>query len=195
MILGITGGMGCGKSAVAGEIAAQGFQALDSDALIRERVLVEPGVVAAIRARCGDGVLTPEQGIDRRVLAGRVFQDPELRRWLEELTHPRLFDLWRERMRAEPAASWVVEAPLLFEARLEIWFDFTVCVACSPEQQLVRLEQRGLPRALAELRISQQLPLTQKLELADLVLWNDGSRDFLHSQVRALILALPAASP
>ena len=81
----------------------------------------------------------------------------------------------------------------LFEKRLENWFDFTVCVACAPEQQLARLEQRGLPRVLAGQRISKQLPLARKIELSDFVLWNEGSPAFLKAQVDRLADALVAA--
>jgi dephospho-CoA kinase len=76
---------------------------------------------------------------------------------------------------------------------LENWFDFTVCVACAPQQQLARLEQRGLPRALAGQRISKQLPLARKIELSDFVLWNEGSPTFLEAQVDRLADALVAA--
>ena len=187
MILGITGGMGCGKSAAASEFERQGFRRLDSDALMRERVLTSPVVGAQLRARFGDGVMASDGGVERGELARRVFADDEARRWLEELTHPILFGLWREALASAPAADWAVEVPLLFEKNLENWFDFTLCVACAPAQQLARLEQRGLPHALAEQRISKQLPLARKIELADFVLWNDGNVQFLQDQVTALI--------
>jgi dephospho-CoA kinase len=76
---------------------------------------------------------------------------------------------------------------------LEKGFDFTACVACSPEQQFVRLEQRGLPRVLAGQRIAKQMPLPRKIELSDFVLWNDGSAEFLENQVDRLVRALPVA--
>ena len=77
----------------------------------------------------------------------------------------------------------MIEVPLLFEKHLENWFDFTICVASSPALQLARLEQRGIPRPLAEQRISKQLPLATKIELSDIVLWNDGSISFLQKEV------------
>ena len=81
---------------------------------------------------------------------------------------------------------WVIEVPLLFEKQLENWFDFIVCVASSPDQQLARLEQRGIPRPLAEQRISKQLLLAKKIELSDFVLWNDGPISFLKDQFKIL---------
>jgi len=193
MIIGITGGMGCGKSAVAALFEREGFRRLDSDALVRERVLTSPDVVARIEEKFGLDVLTPEGAVNRARLAERIFGDEADRQWLEELTHPRLYELWREALAAAPGVNWAVEVPLLFEKCLENWFDFTVCVACAPAQQLARLEQRGLPHALAEQRISKQLPLARKIELADFVLWNDGSVSFLQDQVTELIRSLQVA--
>lgn len=209
MIAGITGGLGCGKSTVARALERRGFRRLDSDQIVRDEVLVAPEVVAAIRARYGDGVLEVGTGpavmgnggrakndgprISRPALASRVFADDAERLWLEDLTHPGVFAAWRAAFAAEPNARWAVEVPLLFEKALENWFDFTVCVACAPAQQLARLEQRGLPRVLAGQRISKQLPLARKIERSDFVLWNEGSPAFLEAQVDRLADALVAA--
>ena len=197
MIAGITGGLGCGKSTVARALEARGFRRLDSDAIVRDRVLTDPAVVDAIRSRYGDAVVVygPDGriAIDRAALAAKVFPQDEERLWLEELAHPRVFAVWRQAFAAEPTARWAVEVPLLFEKGLENWFDFTVCVACAPAQQLARLEQRGLPRALAGQRISKQLPLARKIELSDFVLWNEGTPAFLEAQVDRLADALVAA--
>ena len=190
MIAGITGGMGCGKSTAASRFERHGFRRLDSDALVRERVLTSPDVITELRARHGAPVIGPDGAVHRGALAERVFADDAERRWLEELTHPVVFALWRQAFAAAPAAHWVVEVPLLFEQALENWFDFTVCVACAPDQQLARLEQRGLPRALAGQRISKQLPLARKIERSDFVLWNEGSLAFLHTEVDRLVAAL-----
>ncbi len=186
MILGLTGGIGCGKSTAARAFAARGFHLIDSDALIRERVLTSPGIIEAILARYGRDVLDPTGAVDRAKLAKRVFADDSERAWLESQAHPALFAIWRSTLATAPNALWIFEVPLLFEQALENWFDFTVCVACSSEQQLVRLEQRGLSRELAGQRISKQLPLARKIELADMVLWNDGSAAFLQAQVDTL---------
>ena len=190
MIAGITGGVGCGKSTVARLLEQHGFRRIDSDAVMRERILVHPEVVAALRTKFGPEIFRADGTLDRAALAERVFSDESERRWLEELTHPRLFAIWRETFAADPEARWAVEVPLLFEKSLENWFDFTVCVACAPEQQLARLEQRGLPRGLAGRRISTQLPLARKIELSDFVLWNEGSPEFLAAEVVRLVAAL-----
>jgi dephospho-CoA kinase len=186
MILGITGGFGTGKSTVARLFERRGFRRLDSDQLIRERVLTAPPVVAALRARYGTAVMGPAGEIDRRNLAEKVFTNDAELVWLESLTHPVLFELWREALASDPQGRWVVEVPLLFEKSLEKWFDFIVGVACAPEQQLARLEQCGINRTFAGQRISKQLPLAKKIELSDFVLWNEGSPDFLQAQVDRL---------
>ena len=190
MILGITGGIGCGKSTAAIGLERHGFRRLDSDALVREQILTEPALRAALRGRFGPEVLTADGSVSRARLGAQVFAHPDDLRWLEALTHPRLFALWRAAFAAEPDAKWAVEVPLLFEKEVENWFDFTICVASAPEQQLARLEQRGLTRALAEQRISKQLPLAHKIELADFVLWNDGSVGFLQDQIDRLVESL-----
>jgi dephospho-CoA kinase len=198
MIAGITGGVGCGKSTVARALEARGFRRIDSDQIVRDQVLTNPDVLAALRGRYGESVVeansvTGGLAVNRTGLAERVFSDDAERIWLEELTHPKVFGVWRAAFAAEPGARWAVEVPLLFEKGLENWFDFTVCVACAPQQQLARLEQRGLPRALAGQRISKQLPLARKIELSDFVLWNEGSPAFLEAQVDRLADAFMAA--
>ncbi len=192
MSIGITGGMGCGKSTVAKLMEKKGFERIDSDAIVREKVLTLAAVRDQIRGHFGDAVMNADGTVDRAQLGARVFADDAELAWLEELTHPHVFACWREAF-AAAKRDVVVEVPLLFEKNLENWFDFTVCVACAPAQQLARLEQRGLPHALAEQRISKQLPLARKIELADFVLWNDGSAEFLENQVDHLVNALPVA--
>jgi len=187
MVLGITGGLGCGKSTAASFFAERGFRRLDSDAIVREQVLPSAKVREAVRTRFGEEALHPSGEINRAALGALVFADEAHRLWLEDLTHPGVFDVWRRTMGADPRASWVVEVPLLFEKSLENWFDFTLCVACDPSLQLVRLEQRGLNRALAGQRISTQLPLARKVELSDFVLWNEGSLPFLKSEVDRIV--------
>jgi len=186
MILGLTGGIGCGKTVVASMMTDHGFGSLDSDLIIRTSLLVDPEVIEAIRKRFGSEVLTDSGQVDRGKLARQVFVDDKALAWLEGLLHPRLFAYWRNVFAADRAKSWIVEVPLLFEKSLQNWFDLTICVASHPDVQLARLERRGLPPLLARQRISKQLPLAQKIELVDFVLLNDGSLDFLREQVSAL---------
>ena len=193
MILGLTGGLGCGKTTAARLFVERGFRHIDADAIVRDRVLTLDTVSAAIRARFGGKVFTSAGDVDRPELAKVVFESDAERQWLEDLTHPRFFELARATLRAGEGADFVVEVPLLFEKALENWFDFTVCVACDEGAQLARLEQRGMDRAHARQRISKQLSLARKIELSDFVLWNDGSAAFLKAQVDRIVDSLQRA--
>ncbi len=200
MVIGLTGGIGCGKSAAAADFAALGFDVQDTDRIVREEVLPSAEVLDAARARWGDAVRerSGEGGdgaryrLDRAKVAEIVFSDENERRWWEGVVHPRVGALWRARVAARPSADWVIEVPLLFEARLEKGFDFIVCVGANPAVQSARVVARGMTQAQAGQRIASQLPLATKLHSARVVLWNDGSREFLRAQVRAWAAVLRA---
>ncbi len=186
LIVGLTGGMGTGKSTAAALFAERGFRRLDADQVIRDELLLRPEVIAAVRARLGDGVIGPDGQVRRDRVAAVVFADAAALAWLEELLHPLLLARWREVFAAAQGTAFIVEVPLLFEKGLENWFDFIVCVTADSATQLRRLEQRGVPPELARQRLVKQLPLARKCELADHVLLNDGSPEFLREQVNAL---------
>jgi len=178
--------MGCGKSTAAAHFEAMGYRRIDSDALVRDEILRDSKVIAEVKGEWGNGVLDGDGQIDRRALAELVFPAEEARLRLEQIVHPRLFARWRDLLQDAKSEKWVFEVPLLFEKQLENWFDFIVCVASSAGVQMTRLSERGISHALAEQRISKQWPLARKQELADMVLWNDGSREFLCAQVELL---------
>ena len=186
LIVGLTGGMGCGKSTAAGMFADRGFRRLDADRMVREELLPDPAVAQAIGDRFGPTVLAADGSVRRGRVAEVVFNDPPSLAWLEELLHPRLLARWREIFGQARGTAFIVEVPLLFEKGLENWFDFTVCVTTDSASQLRRLESRGISPELAHQRLSKQLPLARKCELADHVLLNDGSTDFLREQVNVL---------
>jgi len=167
MTIGLTGGMGCGKSTAARIFEEFAFRRVDSDALVRDRVLTSPDIIAEARRRHGPQILTPAGQIDRAALARILFADEtKLHAW-EDLVLPRVLNLWRETFAAAPAARWIVEAPLLHEKSLEKWFDFIVCVASSTATQYARLAERGVTHTLAAQRISRQMPLSRKTDKAD----------------------------
>lgn len=196
--IGLTGGMGCGKSAAAGFFVELGFAVLESDKIVRELWESDAEMKKAAVARWGGGVLKKcrmqnaeckvheepngESGVDRRKIAEIVFADPVELRWLEELLHPRVEARWREALAAAPERDWVVEIPLLFEKSLASEFDFTLCVWASPPQQAVRLAPRGLSPAEITARQARQLPLLEKVARADWVVLNDGNLEFLRRQ-------------
>ncbi len=195
LLVGLTGGMGCGKSTAAALFAERGFRRLDADQVVRDELLPRPEVALAIRARLGPAMLTGSGEIRRDKIAEQVFADPGALAWLEELLHPLLLARWREIFAAASGVAFIVEVPLLFEKGLENWFDFTVCVTTDSATQLRRLELRGVPPEQARQRLVKQLPLARKCELADHVLLNDGSPEFLREQVNALADRLMQSHP
>ncbi len=186
LIIGLTGGMGCGKSTAAALLAEHGFIRLDADQVVREELLIDPEVVAELKVKLGTEVLAPEGKVDRTRLAQVVFTDEAQLRWLEALLHPRLNARWRALFAASHGQKYIVEVPLLFEQGMENWFDFTICITSECATQMRRLELRGIPPTLARQRLAQQLPLPRKCELADFVILNDGSLDFLREQINHL---------
>ena len=195
LIVGLTGGMGCGKSSAAALFAERGFRRLDADQVIREELLPRAEIAAAIRERLGPDTVTAEGRVLRDKVAAKVFADAEALAWLEGLLHPRLLEYWQGIFAAVEDVAFMVEVPLLFEKGLENWFDSTVCVTTDSATQLRRLEQRGVPPELARQRLVKQLPLARKCELADHVLLNDGSPEFLREQVNVLADRLLKSNP
>src|SRR6187551_714911 len=184
MIVGLTGGMGCGKSSAAALFAERGFRRLDADQVIRDELLPRPEIAGAIRERLGPDVVTPDGQVRRDKVAAKVFADPAALAWLEGLLHPLLFEHWQGIFAAAEGVDFIVEVPLLFEKGLENWFDSTICVTTDSATQLRRLEQRGVLPELA-----------RQCELADHVLLNDGSPEFLREQVNALADRLLKSKP
>lgn len=190
MVIGLTGGIGCGKSAVAACFAEFGFNVVDADRLARQ-VLESAGCIAQLRARWGDACLGPDGRPDRRWIAAKVFAEAGELAFLEGLTHPEVARL-RQAAVLDAKRHHVVEIPLLFEKNLTDGFASIVCVACSEEVRRGRLLEKGLSEEEITRRINSQLPLSEKVKRSDVVIWNDGDLDFLREQVAALVGRLPA---
>jgi len=176
-VLGLTGGIGSGKSTVARLVAELGVPVLDADQLARE--VVEPGRPALAEvAAAWPRAIGPDGRVDRKRLADIVFADAAERVRLEAITHPRIQALADERL-AELAAKGhalaIYEASLLVESGRYKDFDGLVVVTASPETQLERLLARGdLTEAAAQARIDAQLPLLAKVRVATHLVDNDG---------------------
>lgn len=195
MVIGLTGGLGCGKSTATAALAARGFLTAEADRIVREEVLPDPAVRDGAVERWGRAVLAADGALDRAAVAEIVFKSESERRWWEGEIHPRVRAIWRGRVESRPEADWVVEVPLLFEAGLEKGFDFIVCVGANVSVQLARVTARGMSQAQAGLRIASQYPLEKKLKLSHAVLWNDGSPAFLDAQIERLTGRLRAPIP
>lgn len=175
--LGLTGGIGMGKSTAAELLAKRGAKISDSDEIARE--LVEPGrpALQAIAEAFGNEVLRADGSLDRGRVAKLVFGDDEARRTLEDILHPRIRATWLgnlDRWAGEGAALGVAVIPLLYETGSEAAFDKIVCVACSPEAQRERLRQRDWSDEEIDRRIAAQMSAEEKMKRADHVVWTDG---------------------
>ena len=190
MVIGLTGGIGCGKTAAAACFAELGFNVVDADQLARQ-VLESADCVSQLRARWGDACLGSEGRPNRRWIATKVFNDPAELAFLEGLTHPEVARL-RQAAVVETKRHHVVEIPLLFEKNLTTGFEFIVCVACSEETRRSRLHEKGHTEEEILRRIASQMPLSEKVKRSDVVFWNDGEPEVLRAQVAALVGRLPA---
>jgi dephospho-CoA kinase len=190
VLLGLTGGIGAGKSTALAAFDRLGVPTLSSDAVVHGLYL-EPEVRAAVVERFGPDVLGPDGEIARPAVAARVFSDDIARRWLEQLLHPRVgaaFEHWRREQEAEhPGALLVHEVPLLYEAGLADRYDGVVLITAPDEVRRARTPERFDERA------AKQLPEAGKVAQADYVYVNDGAPADLEDWVAELVARLRAA--
>lgn len=201
LLVGLTGGIGSGKSTVAGMLSVRGAVVLDSDVLAREAV--EPGTSGfdAVVARFGDGVLGSDGTLDRHALASIVFADDAARADLEAIVHPAVRRAIAEAVAAHAHTDdvVVVDSPLLIETSAHEGFPLVVVVTASADARVARLVERGMDEADVGARMAAQMPLEEKVALADLVVDNDGTPaeleervDRLWSDLRRRALSSPA---
>lgn len=193
LVLGITGGVGTGKSTVLKMLGALGAETLSADEVAREVVVKGRPAHGEIVEKFGGGVVAPDGEIDRAALAAIVFEDEQARRDLEQITHPRILDAMRERIeqfrrsRIEQGAVMAVEIPLLYECGLEGMVDQVLLVAAEQGTQMNRLRSRsGMSDEQVIGRIRAQMPLEGKVSRADRVIWNDGDLETLEQSVLRL---------
>lgn len=198
LIVGLTGNIAAGKSAVAARLARLGAPIVDADVLAREAVGPGTAALAAIAARFGPQVLAPDGTLDRAALRQLVFRDDAARAALNAIVHPevaRLRDAALARLRAAGAAIVICDIPLLFETGLDAKMDRIVLVDAATDIRRERLiRDRGLSASDADAMIAAQMPVERKRPLAHYVIENDGTRAELDAQVDALWSALRAAA-
>ena len=173
--VGLTGGIACGKSTVAQMFVNLGGLLIDFDTLAHE--VQEPGKPAwqDVVNRFSEVVLQPDRKIDRNKLAMVVFNDTEKLQALNAIVHPRVYEEWHSRMEKikalNPHAIVFSDVPLLFEGRMQFLFDLTILVMIDPEEQIARLMARNkISHEDARLRLSSQMPIHDKVRLADIVI-------------------------
>jgi dephospho-CoA kinase len=182
--IGLTGGIGSGKSTVSALLAARGAVVVDADRIARQ--VVEPGTpgLAAVVAAFGEQVLGPDGGLDRPALAAVVFADPEARARLDAVVHPLVRARAAELAAAAPPDAVVVhDVPLLVETGKWEAYDLVLVVEADLETRVARLVQRGLSEGDARARIAVQATDEQRRAVADVVLDNSGTQQELAAQV------------
>ena len=191
--MGLTGGIGAGKSTVARMLATRGAVVVDSDALARE--VVAPGTpgLAEIVETFGPGVLQADGSLDRPGLGRIVFNDPDALRRLEQITHPRIqAESARLIADAEAGGAPVVihDIPLMVESGAQATFESVIVVEAPDALRLDRLEQRGLPREQALERMKAQATNEQRRAAATYLIINDGTEAELSARVDEVWRAL-----
>lgn len=193
LLLGLTGGVGMGKSTCADLLKQRTVPVIDTDELARE--LVQPGqpLLAEIQRAFGPEIVDPAGGLRRDLLARKVFADPAARQRLESILHPPIRQRWlaqAQSWRAQNLRLGVVVIPLLFETRAEAELDRVVCVACSSSTQRSRLRARGWSDEQAQQRIRAQWPVEKKIAAANHVIWSEGSIEIHAAQLNRILSGL-----
>ena len=191
--VGLTGGIGAGKSTVAGLMADRGAVVIDADALAREAVApLTPGLTAVL-AEFGSALQAPDGSLDRAALAAVVFADPDALARLNAIVHPLVAARSAELLAAAPSDAVVVyDVPLLVENQLQGGFDVVVVVDADDDVRLQRLVDRGLPSADAVARMAAQANRAERLAVADYVITNNSDLAGLAAQVADVWQALVA---
>jgi dephospho-CoA kinase len=196
VVVGLTGGIGTGKTTVAGLLGARGAEVVDCDGL--GRLVVEPGgrAHAAVVDRFGPAVVRPDGTLDRPALARIVFNDPAALAELNGLTHPAIDAEIAERIAGASSPVVVLDMAVLVETTLGAGqYDVVLVVEAPLALRLARLAERGVERADAEARIASQASDEQRRAVADHVLCNDGDLAHLERQVDALWPRLRTPDP
>jgi dephospho-CoA kinase len=195
--VGLTGGIASGKTTVGRMFGELGCRVIDSDLITRK--LFEPGdpVNHAVAAAFGPSVVASNGSIDRRVLGELVFNKPELRQQLNDLVHPAIKQRqadWLARLQAEDShAIGIVEAALMIEVGTYKEYDKLIVVKCSLDVQRKRLRERsGLSPQQIESRIASQMPMEEKIKVADFVIDNSGDPGTTRQQVQEVYRQLRA---
>jgi dephospho-CoA kinase len=188
--IGITGGIGTGKSTLGKILLDLGYPVIDADDVVHLALSENTAVQEALRQHFGEAVFDAKTGKPSRpALAKRIFQNEADKVFLEDLLHP----LVREKIKRffqknEGQSLAFALVPLLFESGLEVFYDEVWCVATSPDVQVARLKaSRGMSDEQIQARLANQWNLDEKIKRSDRVLWNDGSLEDLETQVHEVL--------
>jgi len=186
LLVGLTGGIGTGKSTVARMLEKRGAVVFDADVLARQAVAPGTPGFDQVVERFGPNVLAPGGGLDREALGSIVFSDPAARRDLEGIVHPEVRRMFAEGCEEYRDSDRVVvfSAPLLVETGMHTAFDLLIVVSAPVATQIERLMRgRGMAERDVQARIAAQLPLEAKAEVADILVDNEGTLEDLEGRV------------
>jgi len=186
--IGLTGNIGSGKSTVARLMEKYGANVLDADKVVH-KLLERKDIKEKLLQKFGKEILTPEGKIDRKKIAQKVFKNPSLLRWLENLLHPEVYKEYENFCR-EKGGICVLEAALIFEKGNQNRFHHTVLVYAPKEVAKERALKRGMTEEDFNRRWENQMDIERKRELADFVIDNSGSLEETEKQVRELMFKL-----
>ena len=191
-LIGLTGGIATGKTTVSNYLAQQyNLPVLDADLYAREAVDKGSKILKTILQRYGTRLQLPDGNLNRAALGDIVFNNSAEKQWLEMQIHPVVRDRFTRELSQIDTRTVVLSIPLLFEANLTSLVTETWVVSCDRALQIERLQQRNnLTVTQAKARIDSQMPLQQKIALADLVLVNDGSLSQLYTQIDRVMTAV-----
>lgn len=189
-IVGLTGGIACGKTLLADMFKELGASIIDADKISRQLTLPGGEALPAIRESFGDFVFYPDRTLNREVLAEIVFQSEDERRKLDGLMHPMIDRRVREKIeicRKMGALVVILDVPLLFEVGVDSLADITICASSPQDVQIERLRTRsGLNKEQSMRRIDSQMPLAEKEKLADMVIHTNCPEQELRQLVHKL---------
>ena len=181
IIVGITGGIACGKTETGHVFIEEGFAVLDTDLLAHEVMKAGTSTFEQVVKQFGKTILTVAGEIDRKKLGNLVFDDPAARETLNGLVHPAVIEA-AEQWKMEQQQDAVILVPLLFEAGWTQGWDAIVCVSADENVVFQRLEKRELSAEEAQKRIAAQMPLAEKEEKSDFVIRNNETLDALREE-------------
>jgi dephospho-CoA kinase len=186
-IIGLTGGIGSGKSLVAARFTELGVTVVNADTVAREVVAKGEPALDAIRTHFGEDIVLPNGELDRRKLRGIIFNDPAQKKWLENLLHPLIRLRIVDQLHAAISPYAILESPLLLETDQHLLVEKIIVVDVNEATQIARASLRdGSDIAQIKNIIASQMPRAEKLKKADFVIDNSGSKDATFLQVEEI---------
>jgi dephospho-CoA kinase len=187
MKVGLTGGIGAGKSTVADLFSKRGAVVIRSDELARQVIEPQTPGFKQVTSRFGNEIVNDEGNIDRAKLAQVVFDDDVALKDLENIVHPLVRERTNQLMSEQTSETIIVnEIPLLLEKKMESLFDFLVIVISSEKNRLERLSQKGVLEEQAKARMAKQVNDQDRKAAADFLIVNDGNLDQLEADVQKI---------